>query len=162
MGHSLKQALKQALKQPRIFKATAIALFIALGGMGIDCSGVKNETEVTLPMTSCDAKEAQISILDGFMQNHCGCQESTGQTLTTLTCTISTGTTVFLHFGAAALRHQIVPVGSPAIMTGPMFDPSAGTVVRTFGFIIDGTPGDVYSFKDQFDPRLTGQFILVP
>lgn len=158
MGHSLKQALKLS----RIFKASALALFIALGGMGGECSGVKNENEVTLPMTRCGAKEAQISVLDGFIQNHCGCQESTGQTLTNLTCTIPTGTTIFIHFGAAALRHQIVPVGSPAILTSPMYDPAAIPVVRTFGFILDGTPGDIYSFKDQFDPRLTGQFILVP
>jgi len=151
-----------SLKQVRTFKASAVVLFLALGGLGGECSGVKNETDVTQAMTACQPKQAQISVLDGTMRNHCGCQESTDQLIANLTCTVSVGTTVFMNYSAASLLHQIVPVGTPAIQASHLYDPEADPVVPVYGFILNGTPGDHFRFKDNFDPRIEGEFILVP
>ncbi len=154
MGHSVKQV--------RFLKAAAIALFLSLGGIGGECSGVQNETNVTIPLTSCKTGQAVISVLDGFFQNHCGCQESSNQLVTSLTCTISAGTTVFFNFSSASLLHQIVAVGTPAINAVPIYDPSIRPPLNTFGIVVSGTAGDNLRFRDQFDPRLEGLFVLVP
>jgi hypothetical protein len=154
--------MAHTFKQVRFFKASAILLFMSLGGLGGECSGVKNETDVTLAMTACKTGQAQISVLDGSMKNHCGCQESANQLVTNLTCTVPVGTTVFFNYSAAFLLHQIIPVGTPAIQASHLYDRSDEPVIPVFGFVLNGTAGDNYRFRDQFDPRLEGTFILVP
>src|SRR5262245_45257887 len=89
-------------------------------------SGSREPLSTPALETACTPGQAQIAVGDGFQKNLCGCSEAGGTQAfagTSLTCTVPAGTTVFFHYMATLLAHQIIPVGTPAMPASPVSDP---------------------------------------
>ena len=122
-------------------------------------------TSLSAAATQCEAKQAQVMMRDGLLENLCGCTEVAGTTvsssdspLTSLTCTVAAGTTVFFHFARNRFRHQIVSTGTPRFLSSTVYDPIKLKMpyVHVFQFSDTGT----FEFQDSFDGALTGRIVV--
>jgi hypothetical protein len=114
--------------------------------------------------TSCATNIAQIAVWDGFLQNVCGCGGANGTIVnpkTGLSCTYRLGTTLYVYFHGPTLRHQLVPVGSPAIPATSIYNPDEPLVNRVFPITLTTT--GTYTFQDQFmGAELFGTITVTP
>jgi hypothetical protein len=104
---------------------------------------------------------AQIAFYDIGFQSLCGCNEGPATAAgATVTCTVPAGTTVFFHYTAAKVPHQLVstPGGGSSFVSGPVYDPISPIAVRTFAARFD-TSG-TYTFQDAYDSFFTGQIVV--
>jgi hypothetical protein len=141
------------------FARLALALAIAAGSLGSNCSGVPVE-QSTQP---CAANVAQIQMFDGGMRKICGCGGTNGEYVpagTPLTCTFALGTTFFVSYIGPFLQHQFISSGTPAAPNGPVFDPSAKLPIRAHAFTLTAT--GTYPFEDEYDHQLSGTIVVTP
>lgn len=134
---------------------------IAAGSFGGKCDA-NPVLKSTLP---CDANVASIMIWDGRIQKLCGCGGVDGEFAapgTPLSCTfaLTEGKTVHFFYQGPFLRHQIVPVGTPAISPGSVFDPNSKVPSRAHAF--EPNAAGTYQFTDEFDHTITGSIVVTP
>lgn len=113
--------------------------------------------------TSCQAGSAQIRVGDGFLQNICGCQETSTAAVVspaTLTCTVSgTGTKVFFHYIGTRLTHQLGPTSAASVFpASPISDPHAPQPVRVH--VVQFNSSGTFAFEDLQNPAMTGRIIV--
>ena len=112
--------------------------------------------------TACKTQQVQIAVHDGFLQNLCGCTESSAQIIlppTQLTCTAAAGTQIEFLVFTAHLEHQIISTGTTLTFpSSPRFDPMADMKQRVHAFVLN-TPG-TYSFTDAYDNSMIGQITI--
>ncbi|MBC7386397.1 MAG: hypothetical protein H7301_09600 [Cryobacterium sp.] len=150
------------MKNPRQSEIVAFFSLLALF-TGIIGSGCEPEELSRQAGGKCEAGSAQIAIWDGFLQRVCGCGGTDGEIFTPptpLTCTFKLGQTVVVNYQGPVLTHQIIPVGSPGIPEGPLYDPNSSNRIYSHAFTLTATGN--YLFKDQFNSNLTGSFIVTP
>ncbi|MBS1962648.1 MAG: hypothetical protein JST04_10555 [Bdellovibrionales bacterium] len=148
------------LRQPEI-TSLFLGLALALGSMGSKCSGVPEKPE----NVACTSKVAEIIIWDGRIQKVCGCGGVDGEFAaanTALNCTFSLTDekTVFVYYQGPFLQHQFVPVGTPALPIGPVFDPDANQPIRSHAFTPTAT--GTYQFQDEYDHTIFGSITVTP
>lgn len=137
------------------------ALALCVTQMGADCEGVRTQ-EITPQSSACTAGQAQVRFLDGMMQNLCGCTESAAQMIkppSVLTCTINSGTRVFVNFLGAQNFHQIQSTNTPSFPPSAVYNPDDNLLNNTH--VIHFTAAGTYEFRDAYDHRLSGSFIVL-
>ncbi|MGE0616474.1 MAG: hypothetical protein AB7P04_12620 [Bacteriovoracia bacterium] len=135
--------------------AWSALLLSSITGCGETLTGVQS------PQTGCSANAVLILVGDGFVQNFCGCQEASGTLATSgqnLTCTFAVGKTVIFQYQPGRLHHQIIPVGTPAIIDGPVYDPNASVPIRSFSHV--PAAAGTYRFQDSFNTAVSGQLVV--
>lgn len=123
--------------------------------------GAGCKDDAGIPAASgCGTKTALIGVNDGYISILCGCDESAGTIKTDgqpLTCTVPVGTWVVFDFSRNKLFHQIVPVGTPALVASGVSNPSAAEPLLSHSF--QATSLATYAFKDQFQNGITGSIV---
>jgi hypothetical protein len=140
-------------------KRLALLLAVAAGSFGGKC----NNATVGKESLPCDSGVAQIMFWDGKAQKVCGCGGTDGEFTapgTALTCTFTLGKTFFVSYQGPFLQHQFVPVGTPALPYGPIFDPNSKNPIRAHGFA--PTAAGTYSFRDEYDHSIFGTITVTP
>jgi len=145
----------------RSFKLYA-PLFLA-AALLLSTSSCDEQSSVTGPSGAsgeCAQGEAQLVVYDTFIQNLCGCQEPREEVFppNSLTCTVSTGTTVLFWYLATNLPHQIQSTAQPTFPTSPLYDPNSSNPVPTHVVTLSA-PGN-YEFEDVYNRAINGTIIV--
>lgn len=147
------------LRQSKIPTALAV-LALALSAMGSQCDPIPVAND---PAIACDPNQVEIAVYDTYLQRLCNCGGTNGEVIargSPLSCSFALGKTVFIHYIGPGLRHQIVAVGAPGIPDSPIFIPGDRNAIRTHAFTPTAT--GTYSFRDQYDSGLLGDFTVTP
>lgn len=139
-------------------KRSALLFSLILAGCG-------NSSVPGTPPASieCSTEAAVLTIGDGYLQAHCGCDENTAggpnEVITkvageSLTCSIGTGDAVVFQYLSPLRRHQIVSTGSPSFVSSPLSDPEADSPIRVHSARFDQTGS--YGFQDAFNSGIEG------
>lgn len=111
--------------------------------------------------SSCGPQAAQIGVGEGYFTLLCGCKEAAGTLFSApslLSCTVSSGTTVFFHYLGGALPHQIVSTGQPSFVSSPVFRPNDAERIRVHA--VQFSDSGTYSFQDLLQNGMVGQIIV--
>jgi hypothetical protein len=148
-----------AISFSRYFSSTTLIIAALLAQA---CGSFGGTSTTTTTAGTCNAGTAVIVVYDGYFQNVCGCQETSGVTVTPnlFTCTVNAGTSVtFLVARGTRFTHQIVPVGTPALLPGPASSPEFHPLGLAH-VVNPSTPG-TYLFEDSFVPGSQGRLIVL-
>jgi hypothetical protein len=153
MGNLRQSGTRAAAAIRRPVPAVVFA-FLALSGC--------RELQVGRPASSCQTGVIEIALWDGYLQSVCNCGTDGAFVApgAALTCSFPVGSKVFVYYNGPKLQHQFVSVGTPAIPSGPIFDPNSGSPIRVHAFTVD-TVG-AYSFRDAFYGELNGTLTVTP
>lgn len=125
---------------------------------GVDYGVNDNST----PASCVTAKIAQIVVLDGFLQNICGCQETPKVTAagSSFVCTVPAGTVVYFQYSGTVLAHQLISNGTPSFPSSPLSDPGdlKHPLVRSHAVVMNSSGS--YNFSDAFNGALSGVIVV--
>jgi len=110
--------------------------------------------------TACQAKQAQILVGDGYLQNLCGCQEAAGITAApgVFQCSVPVGTTITFLFLINKTTHELIPQSGSSFNPGPISNPADELPVRAFGQSFSAAGS--FLFADAFNSNVTGKIIV--
>jgi hypothetical protein len=133
-----------------------VSLLFALAFAVSACKGTPGATQAT----GCGTRTAMVGVRDGYLSIICGCDEAAGTVKlagSALTCTVPVNTWVVFDYSTTTLFHQIIPLGTPAISTSPLRNPSAAIPVPSH--VVQLTTLATYRFADRFSSALSGQIV---
>jgi hypothetical protein len=106
--------------------------------------------------------QTQFQVFDGSLESLCGCQGVRAQVVSanssSLTCVVPVGTTLFISYAGATLRHQIVPTGMPTFVPSTLYDPSDSLPITSFA--VQFTTAGTYGFEDIYNSGVRGQIVV--